>query len=206
MLKKTIKKLSIAFRLMILFTILTGLIYPAFMTGMAHLFFPWKANGSLIERNHEKVGSILIGQFFENPKYFWGRPSATQDFPYNAEYSSGANLGPSNPSLLSAVKAQMALFENTKNIPADLVMSSASGLDPEISEDGALFQVARIAKARKLKEEDIILLIKHIEKKRDFYLLGEPRINVLQLNLGLDSLEYQNALLGESHGRTTTQS
>lgn len=206
MLKKTINKLAIAFRLMIFFIILTGFIYPVLMTGMAHLFFPWKANGSLIERNHEKVGSLLIGQFFEKPKYFWGRPSATQDFPYNATYSSGANLGPSNPALLVAVKAQMALFKNAKNMPADLVMSSASGLDPDISEESALFQVARIAKARKLKEEDIVLLIKHIEKKRDFYLLGEARVNVLQLNLGLDSLEYQNALLGEYHGRTTTQS
>lgn len=186
------KQLKTAVRLLLFFSVLTGLIYPAFVTGLAQLFFPWRANGSLIMQDDRLVGSELIGQYFTDANYFWGRPSATSPFPYNAENSSGSNLGPSNPLLLSKVKTYSLKLQNAdpKNhdlIPIDLVTASGSGLDPEISLEAALYQVSRIATARHLPPSTIQNLIKNLAKNRTFGILGEPRVNVLQLNFALDN-------------------
>ncbi|SRR5579883_6188 len=186
-----INSLKIAFNLLITLMIVTGIIYPVIVTGFAQLFFSWKANGSLIERDNKIVGSVLIGQSFTAPHYFWGRPSATTPFPYNAENSSGSNLGPSNPDFLAAVKERVATLQANdpqhRLVPVDLVTASGSGLDPDISPSDALYQVPRIAQSRHISEADLQLLIERFTQARPFYVLGEPRVNVLLLNLALDN-------------------
>jgi potassium-transporting ATPase KdpC subunit len=187
------KPVKTACILLILLTFLTGLIYPVLVTGLAQLLFPWQANGSLLTKNNQRIGSTLIGQSFTDPKYFWGRPSATTPFPYNAENSSGSNIGPSNPNFLVAVKGRIQVLhqadpQNQYLIPIDLVTASGSGLDPEISPLAAFYQVSRIAKARGLAEKDISILIRHLIINRTLRILGEPRVNVLALNLALDEL------------------
>jgi len=179
--------------LLALFTLLTGVIYPLAMTSLAQIVFPWQANGSLIEQDGRVVGSALIGQAFDAPQYFWGRPSATAPFPYNATASSGSNLGPSNPALIEAVQARIAALraadpDNSEPIPVDLVTASASGLDPHISIAAALYQTSRIAHARGLDVAVVNQLVAKHTEGRQLGLLGKPRVNVLQLNLALDAL------------------
>jgi potassium-transporting ATPase KdpC subunit len=183
-------------------TLITGLIYPLAITGIAQVVFPYQANGSMIERDGKVVGSELIGQIFENDKYFHGRPSATTapdpkdptktvPAPYNAANSGGSNLGPSNKALIDRVKDDLAKLQKenpSAPVPADLVTTSASGLDPEISPEAALFQVPRVAKARNLPEEGIRKLVEDNTEGRFLGLLGEPRVNVLKINMALDSL------------------
>jgi potassium-transporting ATPase KdpC subunit len=182
-----------ALLLLALFTIITGLIYPLAVTGIAQLVFPHQANGSLITKNGQVEGSSLIGQSFDDPGYFWGRLSATGPFPYNAAASSGSNYGPTNPALLDEVKARIAALKaadptNTQPIPVDLVTSSASGLDPDISIAAALYQVPRVARVRRLSETAVRDLVEKQITGRQFGFLGEPRLNVLELNLELDAL------------------
>jgi potassium-transporting ATPase KdpC subunit len=183
-------------------TLITGLAYPLAMTGIAQVLFPRQAQGSLIERNGVVVGSELIGQVFESDKYFHGRPSATTapdpndstktvPAPYNAANSGGSNLGPSNKALIDRVQGDMEKLKqenSSASVPADLVTTSASGLDPHISPEAALFQVLRIAKARNLSEDRIRQLVGDYTEGRFLGLLGEQRVNVLLLNLALDRL------------------
>ncbi|MBK9925115.1 MAG: potassium-transporting ATPase subunit KdpC [Anaerolineales bacterium] len=177
-----------------LLTILTGVIYPLAVTGIAQIDFPHQANGSLIVVGGKVYGSELIGQQFDDPKYFWGRPSATSSEPYNAASSSGSNFGPANEALISSVTErinalQVADPDNTLPIPVDLVTSSASGLDPHISVASAMYQVHRVATARGLSEADARSLVEQYTQGRQFGFLGEPRVNVLQLNLALDEIQ-----------------
>lgn len=179
---------------LLIFTVLMGLIYPLAVTGIARLVFPRQSNGSLIVRNGQTVGSSLIGQSFDDPKYFWGRLSATGPYPYNAAASSGSNLGPTNPSLLEAVKARIAALKtadpaNTQPIPVDLVTASGSGLDPDISIAAALYQIPRVAKARGLGETVVRALVDKFTQGRQLGFLGESRVNVLELNLALDGIK-----------------
>ncbi len=176
----------------ILLSILTGLLYPFAVTGVAQVLFPQQANGSLIYQNGQVVGSKLIGQPFDDPKYFWGRLSATAPFAYNAASSSGSNLGPTNPALIDEVQARVDALKaadptNTQPIPVDLVTSSGSGLDPHISPAAAAYQVARVARARGLDETVVRQLVIQHTQGRDLDVLGEPRVNVLELNLALDA-------------------
>jgi potassium-transporting ATPase KdpC subunit len=180
--------------LFLVLTLLTGVIYPLVLTGLARLVFPREAAGSLVTRNSEVVGSQLIGQSFSDPRHFWSRPSATTPQPYNGMASTGSNLGPLNPSLQDAVKQRIAALraadpDNHAPIPVDLVTASASGLDPDISVAAARYQAARIAKARNLSSQSIQALI--AEQQRGAFLgaVGEPRVNVLELNLALDRLK-----------------
>lgn len=179
---------------LVFFTVLTGLAYPLAMTGLAQAVFPYQANGSLIERSGQIVGSEVIGQPCDDPRYFWSRPSATAPFPYNAAASSGSNLGPSNPALEEAVKARVEALRaadpgNSQPIPVDLVTASGSGLDPHISVAAALYQTPRVAQERGLPEDQIRHLVnRHIEG-RQLGILGERRVNVLKLNLALDELQ-----------------
>jgi potassium-transporting ATPase KdpC subunit len=174
-------------------TFLLGIVYPLVITGVAHVAFPHLAEGSLIYQNGKLIGSELIGQSFSDPKYFWGRPSATAPQPYNGLASTGSNLGPLNPALLDAVKANAkALHDadpgNRQPIPVDLVTASASGLDPDISPAAAHYQAARVARTRNVPLASVeTLIVKHV-RGRLFGLIGEPRINVLELNLALDRL------------------
>lgn len=183
-----------------LLTIITGVIYPLAVTGVAQLVFPNQANGSLITIDGKTYGSELIGQQFDDPKYFWGRLSATGTFPYNAfnadnlTASSGSNYGPLNPALIETVQARVDALkaadpENTLPIPVDLVTASGSGLDPHISVDAALYQVSRVASSRGLNEADVIALVNQYTEGRQFGFLGEARVNVLLLNLALDGLQ-----------------
>ena len=183
-----------ALMLLLIFTGMTGLIYPLVVTGIAQLVFARQANGSLIVQNGQTVGSTLIGQPFEDPRYFWGRLSATSPYPYNAAASSGSNLGPSNPALLDEVKTRIAALKaadpaNTQPIPVDLVTSSGSGLDPDISLAAALYQLPRVARLRGLSETTVRGLIDQYTQGRTFGFLGEPRLNVLELNLALDRIK-----------------
>jgi K+-transporting ATPase ATPase C chain len=182
-------------------TALTGIAYPLVVTGIGQVALPEQAAGSLIYRGGKPIGSSLIGQHFSDPKYFWGRPSATSPQPYNASNSGGSNLGPLNPSLTDAVKSRVeALREageglaqglpdpgDTAPVPVDLVTASGSGLDPHISVAGALYQASRIAKVRNLRLTQVQQLIAARTEGRLFGLIGEPRVNVLQLNLALDA-------------------
>lgn len=185
------RQLKQAFLLLLVFSVLTGVLYPLAITGIAQLVFPHQANGSLICRDGHAVGSSLVGQSFTDPKHFWSRPSATSPMPYNAESSGGSNLGPMNPDLTTAVEERIAALrkidpDNTAAVPVDLVTSSASGLDPHISPAAAEYQVARVAKARRMDEEAVRqLVVKHTEG-RTLGLLGEPCVNVVELNLDLD--------------------
>ena len=179
---------------LLIFTVLTGLLYPLVVTGIAQLVFPHQANGSLIVQNGQTVGSTLIGQQFTDPKYFWGRLSATGPYPYNASASSGSNLGPTNPALLDEAKARIAALKaadpgNTQLIPVDLVSSSGSGLDPDISVAAALYQIPRVARLRGLSESAVRALVDQYTQGRTLGFLGEPTVNVLQLNLALDGLK-----------------
>ncbi len=173
-------------------TILTGVLYPLAITGVAQVLFPHQSNGSLIVENGRTVGSHLIGQPFEDAKYFWGRLSATSPFSYNAASSGGSNLAPTNQALIDAVKQRVAALRgadpgNTAPIPVDLVTASGSGLDPHISVAAALYQTARVARARKLPPETVQQLVEHYTEGRQFGILGEPRVNVLRLNRALDA-------------------
>jgi K+-transporting ATPase ATPase C chain len=183
-----------AFVSLAIFTFLTGIIYPLAVTGIAQLTFPHQANGSLIVKDSQTVGSELIGQPFDDPRYFWGRLSATSPFPYNAGSSSGSNLGPTNPALTAAVQSRIAALKaadpsHTLPIPVDLVTASGSGLDPQISVAAALFQISRVAKARGLSEETVRALVDQYTQGRLLGLLGEARVNVLLLNLALDGIK-----------------
>ena len=182
--------------LLLLMTVITGVLYPLAATGLARLIFPRQANGSLIVKHGKPVGSALIGQSFTDPKYFWGRPSATSPEAYNAGVSSGSNLGPTNPALADAVKQRIAALRaadpgNDTPVPVDLVTASASGLDPEISPAAAQYQLARVAKARGLGTAQVQALLDEYTRGRQFGVLGEPRVNVLQLNLALDATHAQ---------------
>jgi K+-transporting ATPase ATPase C chain len=182
-----------ALSLLLVMTALVGLLYPLFITGIARAAFPQQAAGSLIMRAGKPVGSRLIGQSFSSPKYFWGRPSATAPQPYNGIASSGSNLGPLNPALIEGVKAHAQALrdadpDNTQPIPVELVTASASGLDPEISPAAARYQAARVARARDIPRGQIEALIASHVQGRLLGLFGEPRVNVLELNLALDGL------------------
>ncbi len=179
---------------LLIFTVLTGLVYPLVVTGIAQLVFPRQANGSLIVQNGKVAGSSLIGQPFDDPKYFWGRLSATGLYPYNAAASSGSNYGPTNPALFDEVKGRIAALKtadpsNTLPIPVDLVTSSGSGLDPDISIAAALYQLPRVARARGLSELAVRTLVDKYTRGRQLGFLGEPRVNFLELNLALDGIK-----------------
>ena len=182
----------------LLLTVVTGVVYPLLVTGIAQLAFPEKANGSLIRSEGGYAGSELVGQPFDDPKYFWGRLSATPDFPYNAASSSGSNLGPSNPALAEAVKTRVAALQkadpgNTSSLPIDLVTSSGSGLDPHLSPAAVFYQVPRVARARGLSEDRVRQLVGRFVEPRQWGFFGEPRVNVLKLNLSLDRLREKGA-------------
>jgi len=185
--------LRTSLRMLAVLSLLTGLLYPAFVTAIAVAVFPHRAHGSLVERNGKVVGSELIGQPFAGPGYFWGRPSATAPGPFNAAASGGSNLGPSNPALHGAVRDRVAALRaadpgNDEPVPADLVTASASGLDPHISPAAALYQVRRVARARGLPEATVRELVGLHVEDRQLGVLGERRVNVLALNLSLDAL------------------
>ena len=176
---------------LLLFTLVTGVAYPLLVTGIAQAVFPSQANGSLIVKEGTVVGSALIGQPFDDPKYFWARPSATSPFAYNASASAGSNLSPTNPALVSAVQGRVDALRavdpgNTAPVPVDLVTASASGLDPHISPAAALYQVSRVARERKLSPDAVRAIVERHVEGRFLGLLGEPRVNVLALNLALD--------------------
>jgi potassium-transporting ATPase KdpC subunit len=197
-----LREIRPALVVLIALTLITGLVYPLAMTGIAQVIFPYQANGSMITQNGHVVGSQLIGQNFTSDKYFHGRPSATTGpdpkdpsktvpAPYNAINSGGSNLGPSNQALVDRVKGDIAKLQKENPgtpVPIDLVTTSASGLDPDISPEAALFQVPRVSKARNLPEDRLRELVDDNTEGRLFGLLGEPRVNVLQLNLALDKL------------------
>lgn len=175
-------------------TIVTGVAYPIVVTAIGQTLFPEQVNGSLIKKEGKVIGSALIGQHFSDAKYFWGRPSATSPYPNNAAASSGSNLGPLNPALSEAVnarvKAQQTAANTSDPVPVDLVTTSGSGLDPEISPAAALYQVERVAKARQLHSEVVkALVMKHVVG-RQWGILGERRVNVLELNLALDAMSH----------------
>jgi len=193
-----ITQLKTGFALLLALTVLTGGVYPLVVTGVAQLAFPHQANGSLIVSNGQAVGSELIGQAFDDPEYFWGRLSATGTFAYNAfnaenlTASSGSNYGPLNPALFDAAQARIDALNaadpgNTAPIPVDLVTASGSGLDPHISVAAALYQLPRVARERDLSEAQVRQLVDRFTQGRQLWILGEPRVNVLELNLALDS-------------------
>ncbi len=186
-----------ALMMLLLLTLITGVLYPLAVTGIGQALFPSGVNGSIIERNGRAVGSVLIGQAFVSPRYFWSRPSATSPFPYNASSSSGSNLGPLNPVLLKSVKDRVDVLhaadpENTRPIPVDLVTASASGLDPHISIAAAMYQVHRVAGARNLPEANVRALVRRYTDQRTLGVLGEPGVNVVRLNLALDEASPEN--------------
>ncbi|OIR19650.1 potassium-transporting ATPase C chain [mine drainage metagenome] len=177
----------------VLLSLLTGIAYPLLVTGIAQATMPVKANGSLIVKDGKPVGSSLIGQSFSDPKYFWGRPSATGPMPDNASASGGSNLGPTNPALLDTVKTRVQALRdadpgNTAPVPVDLVTASASGLDPHISPAAAEYQLVRVARLRGIAPDAVRKLLAVHTEGRQFGILGEPRVNVLELNLALDAL------------------
>jgi K+-transporting ATPase ATPase C chain len=193
MFSELVRELRPAVVIFVSLSVITGLVYPLAVTGVAAFAFPDAAGGSLIEHDGKLLGSRWIGQPFNAPKYFWGRPSATGPYPYNAAASSGSNLGPLNEALATAVKDRVARLKNadleqTEAPPIDLVTASGSGLDPHISPAAALYQVGRVAKARNVTQEQVEALVRQHIEPRTFGLLGEPRVNVLVLNLALDEL------------------
>jgi K+-transporting ATPase ATPase C chain len=178
---------------LLILTVLTGVLYPLAVTGIAQWLFPQRANGSLIVRNGQPVGSELIGQPFDDPKYFWGRLSATSPYPYNAAASSGSNLGPTNDTLLKNVKNRVDALraadpDNMTPAPVDLVTASGSGLDPHISPAAADYQIRRVANARGMTDGAVRALVEQSTEGRQFGFFGEPRVNVLRLNLALDGV------------------
>jgi K+-transporting ATPase ATPase C chain len=186
------KEIRPAFTLFLAFTAILGFGYPLLVTGIAQVVFPAQANGSLIEKDGRPTGSSLIGQPFSDPKYFWGRLSATGPYPYNAAASTGSNLGPTNPALFDVVKVRVDALHiadpsQTGPIPVDLVTASGSGLDPEISPAAAEYQLHRVAQARHMDEDALRALVHAHTRGRQFGLLGEAGVNVLQLNLALDA-------------------
>jgi len=179
--------------LLIFLTVLTGIAYPLVVTAIAQIFFPHQANGSVVVVNGREVGSELIGQQFSDSLHFWGRPSATGPMPYNAASSSGSNLGPTNPILLDSIRSRAARLRESnpsagRALPGDLVTASGSGLDPDISVDAALYQVNRIAKAAGIPVSTLNALVSAYTTPRSIWILGEPRVNVLQLNIAVDVL------------------
>jgi len=192
--KMFLKNLRIAVVSFLLFTVLTGLLYPLAITGIAQIIFPWQANGSLITKNGKVVGSSLIGQPFSDPKYFWSRLSPTSPYQYNAAASAASNYGPLNPALTQEVEARIDSLRkadpgNTQPIPVDLVTSSGSGLDPHISIAAALYQLPRVARLRGLSQDQVRGLVGKFTEGRFLGILGEPGVNVLKLNLALDELQ-----------------
>ena len=182
-----------AVSLFVLLSAITGIAYPLVVTGIARVAFPDAAGGSLVVKDGKAIGSTLIGQNFTDPKHFWGRPSATGPYPYNAAASGGSNQGPLNPALVDAVKGRIDALKaadpgNVKPVPVDLVTASASGLDPHISPAAARYQAARVARVRGLSEEKVQSLVEQHTQAPLLGLLGEPRVNVLQLNLALQAL------------------
>lgn len=185
-------------------TLVTGFAYPLFVTGIAQAAFPHRANGSIIEKDGKALGSSLVGQPFDDPRYFWGRLSATADangkpLAYNGAASTGSNLGPTNPALVDEVKGRIDALHaadpgNAQPIPIDLVTSSGSGLDPDISPEAAAYQVHRVAQARGLDEARVRRLVEELTQDRQLGFLGEPRVNVLELNLALDAQPSRQAL------------
>jgi len=197
-----LRELRPAILMVIMFTLLTGIAYPFAMTGIAQVIFPWQANGSLVEKDGKVIGSTLIGQVFTDDKYFHGRPSATNDVdpndptktvdaPYNAANSMGSNLGPTSKSLIDRVNAEAAKLksENTRPIPVDLVTTSGSGLDPDITPAAAEFQIPRVAKARGMSEDALRDLVASHTRGRVLGVIGERHVRVLELNLALDQLK-----------------
>lgn len=187
-------QLRSALMMFFILTILTGVAYPLAVTAIAQLLFPHQANGSLISKDGKPIGSTLIGQPFDDPEYFWGRPSATAPFPYNAAASSGSNLGPTNPALIETVKMRVAALKaadpgNDTPVPVDLVTASGSGLDPHISSASAEYQVRRVARARGRDEAFVRTLVSQHTEGRQLGMLGERRVNVLALNLALDATD-----------------
>jgi K+-transporting ATPase ATPase C chain len=190
--ESVMSELRPALSVFLLLTLLTGVVYPLVVTGVGQAIFSHQANGSVIESGGRAVGSKLLGQPFSNPEYFWSRPSATGPQPYNGAVSSGSNLDPLNPALESAVHDRIAALRaadpgNDAPVPVDLVTASASGLDPHISPAAAEYQVARVAKVRQISEEDVRKLVQQATDGRTLGILGEPRVNVLELNLLLDA-------------------
>jgi len=186
-----LSQLRPALMILLLLTLVTGVAYPLLVTGIAQAIFPSQAHGSLIVRDGKVVGSTLIGQPFDDPKYFWSRPSATSPFADNAGSSTGSNLSPTNPDLIKAVQGRVDALRaadpgNTAPVPVDLVTASGSGLDPHISPAAALYQVARVARVRKLDPGGVRQLVERHTEGRSLGFLGEPRVNVLTLNLDLD--------------------
>jgi K+-transporting ATPase ATPase C chain len=195
MFKEALEQMKTAFILLMFFLLLTGIVYPFVITEIAQWLFPEKANGSLIRRDNQVIGSRLIGQSFSSDTFFWGRPSATTPHPYNGEASSGSNLAPTNPHFIALVKERMKQFKSdsmNQKIPVDLVTASGSGLDPDISPYAAMYQVPRVAKANHLSEEALENLIQQQMKSRTWGLFGEPRVNVLELNLALERLRMKH--------------
>jgi K+-transporting ATPase ATPase C chain len=175
-------------RMLVVMTVITGIAYPLIVTGIARVAFSDQASGSLIVQNQKIIGSRLIGQPFSEPKYFWGRPSATSPMPYNGAASSGSNQGPTNPALKDAIAERIKALGGKTPVPADLVTASGSGLDPHISPAAAEYQIERVARARNLAEDKLRALVARHTEGRQLGILGEPRVNVLELNLALDTL------------------
>ena len=183
------KQIRASIMALVILTVITGVVYPLFITLIGKMWFPYQANGSVMLVNGVPVGSELIGQQFDDDKYLWSRPSATGNYPYNALASSGSNLGPLNPALATQVKdrANTLIKTNpTMPIPVDLVTASGSGLDPEISIAGAYYQINRIAKARNITNDQVLAVINNLAKYPLFGFIGEARVNVLKVNLALD--------------------
>lgn len=187
------KDIKPAILLFIIFTIICGGIYPAVVTGLAHAVFPKQASGSFItDKGGKEIGSALIGQPFSDPKYFWPRPSATAEFGYNPAASGGSNAGPTNPAYLRTVGERVKALRDTGvtgQVPAELVQASASGLDPHISPEAAALQIHRVARARRMAEAEVAKAVASASEDRQFGILGEPRVNVLVLNLKLDGVK-----------------